>query len=188
MLQIHFTIYVWTFFQDQKLDKTLLIVASSGLSYLILSKVSMASRADKEITLSSLYEAELPADVVRKELCIKQVFLTQKNSVVIWVQHTKDFNNDLVLIEEGRKSTWFSLSLRATPKQLNKRQILVINHGAGAVDQLVFDSEKWAMANVRQEQNVLGIGYSAELFVFTESQSYCLSEKYNSNIPKAHIL
>ena len=72
-------------------------------------------------TLSAYYELKLPSEVLKRDHVAKQVFLTENNSIFAWIQHTKEFNNDLVHILPNNKCTWFSLPLRATPKQLNKR-------------------------------------------------------------------
>ena len=87
--------------------------------------------------------------------------MTEKNSIVVWVQHSKKLLNNLVHINYKGKSTWFCLKWRTTIKQLNRKQIIILNHDDGSVDQLVYKTKtEWSLTNVRQPKNILFQAFS----------------------------
>ena len=87
--------------------------------------------------------------------------MTEKNSIVVWVQHTQKLINNLVHINYRGAGTWFYLKWRTTIKQLNRRQIIILNHDDGSVDQLVYKTKtEWSLTNVRQPKNILFQAFS----------------------------
>jgi len=94
--------------------------------------------------------------------------MTERGSIVVWVQHAATLMNSLVHLYPRGESTWYELQWRTVIKQLNQRQILILNKDDGSIDQLFLNPKKeWTLQNVRPPKILHFEQYSFDLFVFS---------------------